>query len=262
MQRPIDGLHHDETITGVPVTLTALDSDGNYVDIGTTTSNGYYGNFGLEWTPSEEGTYEILASFAGDRYFSSSTAVADHGKGAVAMSNGYWLAWDLRTGNLAWKSEVTDLPWGMWWPYSVSSAYGMIIDGTYAGMYAFDWDDGSIVWKYKDPTSYDFETPYIDEEGNGVNSFNSGAFVADGKLYTLNSEHTTTEPVTRGWKIHCIDAYTGDGIWNMTGAMSPGAVADGYLTASSSYDGYMYIFGKGKTATTVTAPDIVIVKSE
>ena len=33
--------------------------------------------------------------------------------------------------------------------------------------------------------------------------------------------------------------------------MTPGAIADGYLTASNSYDGYMYVFGKGKSATTV-----------
>jgi hypothetical protein len=40
--------------------------------------------------------------------------------------------------------------------------------------------------------------------------------------------------------------------------MTPGAVADGYLVASSAYDGYTYSFGKGKTQTTVTAPDTII----
>ena len=75
-----------------------------------------------------------------DNIFSTSTVVADHGKGATAMRDGYWKAWDLRTGNLAWQSETVDLPWGQWWPYSVASAYGMIFDGSYAGVYAFDWD--------------------------------------------------------------------------------------------------------------------------
>ena len=32
---------------------------------------------------------------------------------------------------------------------------------------------------------------------------------------------------------------------------APGAVADGYLTGSDMYDGYMYVFGKGKSDTTV-----------
>jgi hypothetical protein len=184
-----------------------------------------------------------------DSIFSSSTAVADHGMGACAMRDGYWMAWNLRTGNLAWKSEVVDLPWGIWWPYSVASAYGMIYDGCYAGVYAFNWTNGDIVWNYKD-YSPPYETPY-----NGEYSFRGNNIIADGKVYTYNTEHTQTQPYTRGWSIHCIDAYTGEGIWKMVGEMVPGTIADGYLTAGSSYDGYLYVFGKGKSATTVTAPD-------
>jgi hypothetical protein len=184
-------------------------------------------------------------SIEDNTYFSSSTAVADHGKGAVAMRDGYWMAWDLRTGNLAWQSETVDLPWGQWWPYSVASAYGMIFDGSYAGVYAFDWDNGDIVWNYKHPCN-PWETPY-----SGEYSFRGSNIVADGKVYTYNTEHTQTQPITRGWRLHCIDALTGEGIWNITGEMSPSAVADGYLTAGSSYDGYMNVFGKGKSATTI-----------
>ena len=40
--------------------------------------------------------------------------------------------------------------------------------------------------------------------------------------------------------------------------MTPGAVADGYLTANNEYDGYTYVFGKGKSATTVSAPQTQI----
>ena len=195
-----------------------------------------------------------------DRYFSSSTAVADHGKGAVAMSNGYWLAWDLRTGNLAWKSEITDLPWGMWWPYSVSSAYGMIIDGSYAGMYAIDWDDGSIVWFYEDETEFEFETPYVNSDGTAVNPFRDSQIIADGKVYTRNQEHTPGMPLTRGWSTHCIDAFTGVGIWDITGYGQPGAIADGYLVTSSSYFGQTITFGKGKSATNVSGPQTAVAK--
>jgi len=56
------------------VTLTAIGSDRNYIDIGTVTTSGYYGTFGLAWTPSEEGTYEIIASFEGDDSYGSSGA--------------------------------------------------------------------------------------------------------------------------------------------------------------------------------------------
>jgi hypothetical protein len=74
LQRPIDGIWGDLTITGVPVTLTAVSEAGEYIDLGTTTTNGYYGTFSLAWTPSNEGKYEIIASFAGDDSYGSSAA--------------------------------------------------------------------------------------------------------------------------------------------------------------------------------------------
>ncbi|PVX24925.1 MAG: hypothetical protein CW691_06085, partial [Candidatus Bathyarchaeum sp.] len=76
LQQPIGGLWGDEVITGVPVTLTAIASDGTCTDLGTTITSGYYGSFGMSWTPQEEGTYEIVASFAGDESYGSSGASA------------------------------------------------------------------------------------------------------------------------------------------------------------------------------------------
>ena len=71
---PISGLWGNETITGVSVTLTAIGSDGTVIDIGTTTTNGYYGTFSKAWTPPNEDTYTIIASFAGDESYGSSAA--------------------------------------------------------------------------------------------------------------------------------------------------------------------------------------------
>jgi hypothetical protein len=82
--------------------------------------------------------------------------------------------------------------------------------------------------------------------------------VADGKMYVYNTEHTETWPLTRGWGLHCTNITTGELVWKTANPMSQGAVADGYLTAANSRDGYMYVFGKGKSATTVTAPDVVM----
>ena len=188
--------------------------------------------------------------------YTSGCTVADHGKVAVLMEHGYYKAWDLSTGKVAWTSEVMDYPWGSssFGAYAVQSAYGMIYRQAYDGIYAFNWADGSIAWKYKAYTADQYETPYIDENGVGVNSFMSGAIIADGKLYTYNTEHTPSLPMTRGWKLHCVNATSGEGIWNITGPMAPSAFADGYLTAGSAYDGYLYVFGKGKSATTVEAP--------
>jgi hypothetical protein len=74
MQHPIDGLYHNETITGVPVILTAISSDGTVYDLGTVTTNGYYGTFSYAWAPPKEGTYTVTATFAGDYSYGSSTA--------------------------------------------------------------------------------------------------------------------------------------------------------------------------------------------
>jgi hypothetical protein len=113
------------------------------------------------------------------------------------------------------------------------------------------------VWKYEAPAFSEYETPYTGRSGETVYSFNGGGSIADGKLYSYNTEHTPSQPITRGWGLHCINATTGEGIWNISTPMTPGAIADGYLTASSS-DGYMYVFGKGESATAVTATPAVI----
>ena len=188
-------------------------------------------------------------------------AVADHGKLAVLMENKGYLCFNIYSGELLWTSEAMAYPWSEpgFSSYAVQSAYGLIYREAYDGVYAFNWTNGRIAWKYEDITN-PYENPYINAEGETVNSFNGIAMIADGKLYTYNTEHSPSEPITRGWKLHCINATTGEGVWNITGCMTPGAIADGYLTAANSYDGYMYVFGKGKSTTTVTAPDTVISK--
>jgi len=192
--------------------------------------------------------------------YSPMCSVADHGKVAVLMMKGYYMAWDLRTGNVAWKGEAMDYPWSRagFGAYAIQSAYGMLYREAYDGVYAFDWDNGKRVWKYEAPALSSYESPYTDENGTTVYSFNAGATIVDGKMYTYNTEHTESWPLTRGWGLHCINITTGECIWKIANQMVPGAVADGYLSAADSRDGYTYTFGKGKSATTVTAPDVVV----
>jgi outer membrane protein assembly factor BamB len=57
---------------GVTVKLSAYDPNGNYQDIGTTTSD-QHGSFGMSWTPPVPGDYYIKAEFEGSNsYFGSS----------------------------------------------------------------------------------------------------------------------------------------------------------------------------------------------
>ncbi len=61
--------------TGVTVTLDVLDSNGNYRNIGTTTSdaNGFYS---LAWKPDITGEYTVYATFAGSESYWASSAVS------------------------------------------------------------------------------------------------------------------------------------------------------------------------------------------
>jgi hypothetical protein len=203
--------------------------------------------------------------------YSPMCALADHGKVAFLTMDGYWMAFNVNDGSLAWKSDVMDYPWDApgFGAYASASAYGLFYRNAYSGVYAFDWDDGSIVWKFEAKTPHQFETPYVTTDGEGVYSFNGGGLIVDGKYYVYNTEHTPTSPLTRGWKLYCLDATTGEQLWDITGSIPVGstfggsgaaAVADGYLIGTSTYDGYMYCFGKGKSQTTVTAPDAAVPK--
>ncbi len=197
-----------------------------------------------------------------DTCYSTACSVADHGKVAALMMGGYFMAWDLATGNLAWKGEAMDYPWSepAFGAYSIQSAYGMLYRQAYDGVYAFDWDDGSIAWHYVDYALSPYESPYTDKNGTTVYSINTGGVIADGKMYTYNTEHTESWPLTRGWGLLCINITTGELVWRIANPMSIGGIADGYLAATDSRDGYQYVFGKGKSETTVTAPDVVIAK--
>jgi len=61
-------------IQGVTVKLYAIDPNGNYQDIGETTSD-IWGNFGKSWMPPVEGEYLIIAEFSGSNaYYKSSSS--------------------------------------------------------------------------------------------------------------------------------------------------------------------------------------------
>ena len=182
------------------------------------------------------------------------------GKVAICMENNFFEAWDLYTGNVAWRSELTEYPWGDFWSYDSTYHDGILTAGSYEGFYAFNMSNGKILWNYKATENYvPYETPY------GEYSWHSSSFYADGCLVTFNDEHTVTQPVTRGWKFYVLNYTTGEKIWSLQGFNSdarfcPIAPGDGYLILPDQYSGTQWVIGKGKTQTTVAAPDVVVAK--
>jgi hypothetical protein len=198
----------------------------------------------------------LWSTMAGVPFNAWPASIADHGKVALRFEDGHFYCWDIRTGQKLWTSEYSSWPWGVFGAYGIGSYGGNIIFPQYDGIAAYDWDTGKVTWLYQAKEDYPYDSPYQDS----YPFFCSQPLTADGKIYSVNSEHTPTQPLTRGWRLHCINATTGEGIWSIPffieagpGA-NPCAVADGYLVGQNGYDGTTYCFGKGKSQTTVTAP--------
>lgn len=64
------------TIKGVPVTLSAVKSDGTVIEIGMVTAD-YEGDFSYKWTPPTEDGYRIIANFTGSESYWGSYGVTD-----------------------------------------------------------------------------------------------------------------------------------------------------------------------------------------
>ena len=54
--------------TGVPVTISVVDANGNFREIGTTTSDST-GSYSLSWMPDIAGKYTVIATFAGSKAY-------------------------------------------------------------------------------------------------------------------------------------------------------------------------------------------------
>lgn len=185
--------------------------------------------------------------------------VADQGKVAFRYTDGYWHVFDQETGDEVWTSELTSAPWGAFPDYGVGSYDGLLIVGQTDGVAAWNWGTGEIAWHFEAIHPYPAETGY----GSGTPFFGGSPLIADGVIYYANAIHTVAPPLPRGWKLYAINATTGEQIWSIAGTrthqqgstfIDPLAIGDGYLTFPNGHDGRTYIIGKGKSKTTVSAP--------
>jgi hypothetical protein len=160
---------------------------------------------------------------------------------------------NINTGQLLWgpteKQDYKDT-----WSYASGYFWDFIYDGKlYSGgcggtVYVYDVKTGKRLWKY------DFVDRYH-EWTYGNNWFVYFAFIADGKLYFYNGEHSPNNPLARGSFMVCLNATTGDEIWklNFYGTCWGGkpVIGDSIIVALNLYDMRLYAIGKGPTQTTV-----------
>lgn len=158
-----------------------------------------------------------------------------------------WHCFDMKTGAELWTSEPSELPWGLFGGYASAGAYNLFYSFRYDGyLRAINCTTGETEWKYYSGNS-GLETPY------GTWPWFSPPAVADGKLYAATSEHSPSNPPWRESQLYCFNATTGDVIWSFPWLGGYKAVADGMLVAANEYDGRLYGFGKGPSATAVSA---------
>jgi hypothetical protein len=135
-------------------------------------------------------------------------------------------------------------------------AYGKLYLGTLAGvLQAIDVKTGELLWEYE------MTQPYTELMWGGANWPIEFAFISDGKVYLLHSEHSGNTPLPRGAPFVCLNATTGEVIFRVDGMLrftvwgGDPMLADSTAVIFSTYDNLIYAIGKGPSATTVTAPD-------
>jgi outer membrane protein assembly factor BamB len=160
-------------------------------------------------------------------------------------------ALDGRTGTVKWTSEPAAEPWGNYWAYEHAAAYDTIYKPGYAGLHAFDPENGDLKWVFSSGDA-GYETPY------GTWPFYGAVIVADEIVFCVTSEHSPTLPIYRGQKLFAVDAIEGTEVWSLTSNINAYMVAEGTLFGTDMYDGRSFAFNKGETATTVSVSEKVI----
>ncbi|TFH24074.1 hypothetical protein E4G67_02405 [Candidatus Bathyarchaeota archaeon] len=147
------------------------------------------------------------------------------------------------------------------------AAYGSIYRCGFDGiLYCYNLQNGSLLWTYGNGgegnstyaglgTSYGHYPIFID-------------VIADGKVYLGTTEHSPDSPWYKDSKYRCIDAYTGEEMWTLTGwgtGMYVGTsdmVADGYFVYLNCYDMQVYCVGKGASKMTIDVPSAAITQGQ
>ncbi|MGA3289727.1 MAG: PQQ-binding-like beta-propeller repeat protein [Candidatus Bathyarchaeia archaeon] len=231
-----------------------------------------YEYFGINLSSGAIGTVmwtNTVAAPAGNLTVSYSGAdpTANGGKGVFTE---YWtetmqfVGYSMATGTKIWGPTVPQTTYDFYATgyggQGPTMAYGNMYEGGYGGIvYCYSLTTGNILWTY----------------GNGGegNTTNAGlayarpyptciSAIGNGVVYTITSEHTTTNPIYKGALARAINATTGQEIWTLSdddnGGPGTAAMADGYNTFFNGYDNQIYVVGRGPSATTVQAPQTAI----
>jgi hypothetical protein len=187
--------------------------------------------------------------------FTGAGAMADGVMTISTLGDMTWYGFDVYTGTQLWKIAPADNATA-WGTYDMTSDIDpqthTMFTASYDGIIrAYNVKTGAFLWSWTGFSS-GLETPYGDYPFGGL----AGTIpmtICDGQLYVATGEHSPNSPLYRGEYMADLNETTGAPIWSQTGWWQFPAISDGYMVTLNGYDNSLYCFGKGQTATTVTA---------
>jgi outer membrane protein assembly factor BamB len=235
---------------------------GSYIDGTSRIEDKPIVNWGLSLEPGREGTLLFNKTWqppAGGLSLGAATASLEDKVFTVrAKEIRAFFGFSMDTGECLWGPTESrgymDLFMGGPSGESGMIGYGKLYLGTVAGeLQAIDVQTGELSWTYA------MTQPYTELMWGGSNWPIEFAFISDGKVYLLHTEHSGNTPLPRGAPFVCLNATTGEEIFRVEGLFrftvwgGDPMIADSTAVIFSTYDNSIYAVGKGPSATTVSA---------
>ena len=164
---------------------------------------------------------------------------------------------NINTGAYLWKT--VSQPYLDTFGIRVNVRLGTLFTTGFAGeVYAWDVTNGNLKW------SYNITDPY-NQIKEGLSNFPVlfDFYTSDGKVFSVQMEHSPSTPLARDAPYTCLNATTGELIWKIDGLKGvrwggPDVIGDGIIAFFNAYDNRIYAIGKGPTQTSVNAPDLSV----
>jgi outer membrane protein assembly factor BamB len=169
-----------------------------------------------------------------------------------------WYGYSVFSGQQVW-GPTTPYPQAFgFYSWQASAAFGYLLALDFAGyVHAFDMKTGVEAWTFFTGSS-GTTTAYGTWVLNNPPPTSAGP-QGSGLIYVV-AGHAYNPPIYPGAQIYCINATNGKLVWSELGfyTYDPVEVADGVLVCYNCYDGQVYAYGQGPSATTVKAPEVAV----
>ncbi len=212
--------------------------------------------YNKDWSrPDADLTVEFMAASSEDRVFT-----------LWAKEKRVHYGFDLDTGSKIWGPTPEQYYLDIFGMHNAVADGKFISLGMSGNTYCYNINTGDLLWtySYRDPLN----------EVLWANDWSlQPLFIADGKLYLGQSEHSPVNPLPRGAPFVCLDMETGGEVFSIVGAFrstdwgGQAIIADSIIATMDTYDQRIYAIGKGPSVTTaiiqhdvVTLGDSVLVK--